>query len=227
MPVNKLDSDGRSPYRPRRLSGKGRGKTPVTQNQNHSTSACLGCGKKVIHIPSVSTGTTHAIPVADRVISQMHASLNRKTSTLLKSQKHHNLTPPTDPFSLSVFSINAENKGIEVPVELNRIHLLMELDTGAGVSIISQETYNRHFKETPLQPCNTRLHNPDGSCPKGWWHHTLMWRLCCYRQPPTQCPSVSNSPAWGCVSQVARRNTIHETWMLISNSHWILTLSSL
>ena len=167
MPVNKLDSDGRSPYRPRRLSGKGRGKTPVTQNQNHSTSACLGCGKKVIHIPSVSTGTTHAIPVADRVISQMHASLNRKTSTLLKSQKHHNLTPPTDPFSLSVFSINAENKGIEVPVELNGIHLLMELDTGAGVSIISQETYNRHFKETPLQPCNTRLHNPDGSCPKG------------------------------------------------------------
>ena len=43
-------------------------------------------------------------------------------------------------FSLSVFSINAENKGMETPVELNGIHLLMELDTGAGVSIISQET---------------------------------------------------------------------------------------
>ena len=60
-------------------------------------------------------------------------------------------------FSLSVFSINAENKGIEIPVELNGIHLLMELDTGAGVSIISQEFYNRHFMETPLQPCDTRL----------------------------------------------------------------------
>ena len=66
------------------------------------------------------------------------------------------LDPPSDSFSLSVFSINAENKGIEIPVELNGIHLLMELDTGAGVSIISQETYNRHFMETPLQPCDTR-----------------------------------------------------------------------
>ena len=55
----------------------------------------------------------------------------------------------SDTFSLSVFSINAENNGMEVPVELNGIHLLM--DTGAGVSIISQEAYNRHFKSTPLQ----------------------------------------------------------------------------
>lgn len=38
----------------------------------------------------------------------------------------------------------------------------MELDTGAGVSIISHETYNRHFKETPLQPCDTRLHTYTG-----------------------------------------------------------------
>ena len=34
----------------------------------------------------------------------------------------------------------------------------MELDTGAGVSIISKETYNRHFKETPLKLSNTHLH---------------------------------------------------------------------
>lgn len=38
----------------------------------------------------------------------------------------------------------------------------MELDTGAGVSIISQETYNRHFKETPLQPSDTLLHTYTG-----------------------------------------------------------------
>lgn len=53
-----------------------------------------------------------------------------------KSQKIHSveepeasqLDLPSDPFSLSVFGINAENNGIEVPVELNGIHLLMELD---------------------------------------------------------------------------------------------------
>ena len=87
-----------------------------------------------------------------------------------KSQKVHTaekpeasqLDPPSDPFSLSVFSINAESNGIKVPVELNRILLPMELDTGTGVSIISQETYSRHFKETPLQPSDTRLHTYTG-----------------------------------------------------------------
>ena len=52
------------------------------------------------------------------------------------------IRPPSRSISLSVFSMNAENNGIKVPVELNRIHLLMKLDTGAGVSIVSQETFN-------------------------------------------------------------------------------------
>ena len=45
------------------------------------------------HVPSANTGTIHAIPVADRVISQTHASLNLRRFTLLKSQKRHNSTP--------------------------------------------------------------------------------------------------------------------------------------
>ena len=46
--VNKLDSDGRPPFCPRRTRrppGKGRGKKPLNQNQNNSTSECLSCGK--------------------------------------------------------------------------------------------------------------------------------------------------------------------------------------
>ena len=38
----------------------------------------------------------------------------------------------------------------------------MELDTGTAVSIISHESYNRHFKETPLQSCDNRLHTYTG-----------------------------------------------------------------
>ena len=41
--------------------------------------------KQATHVPSANTGTIHAIPVADRVISQMHASLNLRRFTLLKS----------------------------------------------------------------------------------------------------------------------------------------------
>ena len=33
----------------------------------------------------------------------------------------------------------------------------MELDTGAGVSVISEETYKKNFSGTPLLPSNTRL----------------------------------------------------------------------
>ena len=38
----------------------------------------------------------------------------------------------------------------------------MELDTGARVSIISQKTFNKHFKGTPLKPSSTRLHTYTG-----------------------------------------------------------------
>ena len=33
----------------------------------------------------------------------------------------------------------------------------MELDTGAGVSVISEESYNKHSIGAPLMPSNTRL----------------------------------------------------------------------
>ena len=56
----------------------------------------------------------------------------------------------------------ALKKALGGKVERNGIHSLIELDTGAGVSIISQETYNRHFKETPLQPSVTLLQTYTG-----------------------------------------------------------------
>lgn len=54
--------------------------------------------------------------------------------------------------------------------------------------------------------------NPHGSCPKGWWHHVVVWRLCCYCQPPIQHSSVSNFPAWLCLCQAARVKTIQQAW---------------
>lgn len=38
----------------------------------------------------------------------------------------------------------------------------MELDTRAGVSIISQEAFDKHFSGTPLKPFSTRLHTYTG-----------------------------------------------------------------
>lgn len=52
--------------------------------------------------------------------------------------------------------------GIEIPVQLNGISIVMELDTGAGISIISEETFDKHFKNSPLKPCSTQLHTHNG-----------------------------------------------------------------
>ena len=69
-------------------------------------------------------------------------------------------SPPddsVDPFSLSLCNLSSGQHGIEIPVEVNGTSLLMELDTGAGVSVISQETYKKNFSGTPLMLSNTRL----------------------------------------------------------------------
>jgi len=67
-----------------------------------------------------------------------------------------------DPFSFSLYNLCTEKNGIEIPVQLSGVNLFMELDTGAEVSIISQETFNKHFKGTPLKPSSTRLHTYTG-----------------------------------------------------------------
>lgn len=38
----------------------------------------------------------------------------------------------------------------------------MELETGAGFSLILQETFNKHFKGTQVQPSATLLHTYTG-----------------------------------------------------------------
>ena len=140
------------------LQARAEVKSHITRIKITALLNALVVEKQAPHVHGANTGTIHAIPVGDSVISQMHASLNLRRSTWLKSQRHHNPTPLQFHF-LSAFSINAENNGIKVPIEVNGIHLLiMKLDTGAGVSVILQETYNRHFKETPPQPSDAHLH---------------------------------------------------------------------
>lgn len=82
-------------------------------------------------------------------------------STMWKRHKLHKVTS-IETYFLSLYNISTQNHGIKVPIELNRIHLPMEVDTGTSILLISQETYNKHFKETPLPPSNTRLHSYTG-----------------------------------------------------------------
>lgn len=52
----------------------------------------------------------------------------------------------------------ANTHNIEIPVEINDIRLLMEIDTVAGISIISKETFIKNFNNVSLKPSGTRSH---------------------------------------------------------------------
>ena len=45
---------------------------------------------------------------------------------------------------------------IAVPVEINNMTVNMELDAGAAVSLVSEETYNQHWPQQQLEESNTR-----------------------------------------------------------------------
>ena len=68
---------------------------------------------------------------------------------------------PTDQASeeeLVLFTVGAgASPPIEVKVQINDKPLIMELDTGADISIISESTYQSMFSAQPLQPCTLPL----------------------------------------------------------------------
>ena len=65
-------------------------------------------------------------------------------------------SPPddsVDPFSLSLYNLS---KVLRYPLNWTE-PLLIELDTAVSVSVVSEETYKKHFVGMPLMLSNTRL----------------------------------------------------------------------
>ena len=52
---------------------------------------------------------------------------------------------------------NKTDSRIKVRLEIQRVKMTMELDTGASVSIISSRVYRENFPEIPLQKSDTTL----------------------------------------------------------------------
>ena len=64
----------------------------------------------------------------------------------------------------SLFNINhvGSHPAIMVPMNVEGVQINMELDTGAAVSIINHEDYQKHFKHVKLQPVKRPLHTYAG-----------------------------------------------------------------
>ncbi|XP_028400835.1 uncharacterized protein K02A2.6-like [Dendronephthya gigantea] len=67
-----------------------------------------------------------------------------------------------DTFSASLYKLGSNKQAIVTSVEVQGHPLLMEIDTGASISIISQETYKKHFSNIPLVRSPTNLHTYTG-----------------------------------------------------------------
>jgi len=80
------------------------------------------------------------IPVEDLVTSLRHAKANLRRFTWLKSRSQGtSASGSMDPFSFSLYNLCTEKNGIEIPVQLNGVNLLVELDTGAGVYYFTRD----------------------------------------------------------------------------------------
>lgn len=68
---------------------------------------------------------------------------------------------------LALFTVGANSSTpIELEVQINNQPLIMELDTGADVSIISEKTYKSTLAHMKLQPLSTPLSTYTGECMK-------------------------------------------------------------
>lgn len=76
---------------------------------------------------------------------------------------------PTDHEDLALFTVGAgRSPPIKVKLHINAKLVVMELDTGADISIISESTYKSMFSTIPLQPCavalKTYIHREADGC---------------------------------------------------------------
>lgn len=117
-------------------------RSPLATKTTTARQNASAAGRWVMPALSANTGIT----LATEVCKSKPQKVNKVEETEPSQVSSHD---SVDPFSTSLCNLGSGSNGIEAPVKLNGTPLFMELDTGAGVSFISSETYTRHFKDTP------------------------------------------------------------------------------
>ena len=137
-------------------------------HNNHTVSECKFCEAtyhncgKVGHIapacrsPKKTTNSTTPQRPASNSRTMPQCATSRPQTKWVEVESE-----PTDQASeeeLVLFTVGAgASPLIEVKVQTNDKPLIMELDTGADISIISESTYQSMFSAQPLQPCTLPL----------------------------------------------------------------------
>ena len=146
------NASGDRKYRSHKSPQKGNVKRPQDKGQPSSSNQrkfiCLRCGKQG-HLRSNCKYRNYTCYKCGKEghISEACKGKTTRVNAVKASPECEDLT---DPFSISLYTVSSGQHGIEVPIELNGHSVLMELDTGAGVSIISEDTYRTFSRMYPL-----------------------------------------------------------------------------
>jgi hypothetical protein len=130
-PVNKVGGNSTHQRNPRHQKGK-----PGESSKSDKGSPCRSCGKKG-QARSNSKYRNLSCYMCGKAGHIAKACRSKKTQLNNVQGTSYN-EKVADPFSTAMYKVGWANKhGIEIPVEINGAKLLMELDTGAGISVIS------------------------------------------------------------------------------------------
>ena len=86
------------------------------------------------------------------------------------SQPVHNVTDNSSDSEYQLFVVHVPNSNpLKTTLLVERHQLTMEIDTGAAVSLVSEETVNSSFmKDLPLHPTDVRLRTTRGRLSRFW-----------------------------------------------------------
>lgn len=99
-------------------------------------------------------------------------------------QEQSEVKNPSESFDfMDMYFINQNNKvePIKVNILVNNKHLQMEIDTGAGISVIPANVYESNFKNCELKATNVRLRSYNGSIivPEGELYVSMKYQGKC------------------------------------------------
>lgn len=133
---------------------------------------CYICHRKG-HISKVCGSTSNASSPTSKRFPSSKATSQSSNMPTQQTAHHVETAAAPDPDTIStvaydVFtlgSVTSRNNPIRVDVVINGVKLDMEVDSGAAVSIIDENTYAKHFDRCPLTSTNIRLRSYTGEIP--------------------------------------------------------------
>ncbi|CAC5359384.1 unnamed protein product [Mytilus coruscus] len=106
-----------------------------------------------------------------KIKPELTSNIKNNTKFKAKPSKVHQIeedseSEPEENSGWEVFTVKtcrtSDNKELKLDVKIEDVDYVMELDTGAAVSIIGEENYKKYFSNIKLQKSNVKLNTYTG-----------------------------------------------------------------